>query len=705
MRRYRTIAGATAGLLAWAACRFGLGFIPAPLAFYLTAVIFTFGCGALPLMRLVKGTPLPARTALACAFGLAVAPAVMYGLALIGGVILFPALAFAAAGAAAAWWVRRGDDGDRVPAPADGIWYVVVPLAIAATIFSVGSGRIRATADSLAIYGDYDTLDLAYYASIASELGHTRSVPPQSPFYAGHHIVYSYFPLLFLVEVQKFSGVRLIEAFLKFGWPFFGAVAAGGLLAFYRRLGSIHFAVLSTLLTFTGSTLAYVAAWQWPEMVGSDRLIWSSLFLAPSAEWLFFNPWTPSLVVLAVGLYALTRLPEDGGVGWLIVASVCFGHLFMFKSFAFPIVVAAVGMAALLALIRRERIAWPLFGVAAGSVLLAAPWILAVVPYNRLENRGALLSIEYFSLVRRMLFKADLTDPLLAFVHRYIGSDPSNAITLLLASLIFLLGGLNARVLGVVGLCKAAVGRASMRPWTPLAWMAILGIAIPFVIAIAPFPNSIQPHLFGLLVLWPFAVYVVWPPGARPTRARWTATAAIVACSVPSTWHYGRTARDAPAQPPIVSIGPGDYRILRYLERTDPNTTMILHSETLWPSLYAIESRRRVVLALSSYVEGDGSADVTSRLSEIAGFFGSPAAEGVADVSILARYHVTHVIERLDRDRIHPAVVRQLHLVTGTPNVRLYEVPQNRQTDRGTAAIDSIASWAPAPALPPASRH
>jgi hypothetical protein len=543
-------------------------------------------------------------------------------------------------------------------------------------IFWVGSGRIRATPESIAIYGDYDTLDLAYYASIASELGRTDSVPPQSPFYAGHHIVYSYFPLLLLVEVQKFSGVRLIEAFLSFGWPLFGALAAAALLAFYRRLGSIQFAALTTVLTFTGSTLAYVAAWRWPEMVGTDPLIWSSLLLAPSAEWLFFNPWTPSLVILAVGFYALTRLQEPARPGWIVVASVCFGHLFMFKSFAFPIVIAAVSIAATLSLWRRERTALPLFAVVVGSVVLAAPWILAVVPYNRLENRGALLSIEYLSLVRRMLFKADLIDTLLVFVHRYISGDSRNWITLSLASLIFLAGGLNARVIGVVPLWRAAIGHVTMRAWTALAWMAILGIAIPFVIAIAPFPNSIQPHLFGLLVLWPFAVYVVWPPGARPTLARCIATAAMLACSVPSTWHYAVAAHQAPARPPIVSVGAGDYRILRYLERTDPDTTMLLHSEPLWPSLYAIESRRRVVLALYSYVEGDGSVDVNNRVNEIAQFFGSAAAPGSEDISLLSRYHVTHVIERVDRDRLHPNVVRQLRLVTGTPNVRLYEVPR-----------------------------
>jgi hypothetical protein len=296
-----------------------------------------------------------------------------------------------------------------------------------------------------------------------------------------------------------------------------------------------------------------------------------------------------------------------------------------------------------------------------------------------------LLSIEYLSLVRRMLFKADLIDTLLAFVHRYISADSGNWITLSLASLIFLVGGLNARIVGLVPLWQAAVGCAAMRVWTPLAWIAILGIAIPFVVAIAPFPTSIQPHLFGLLVLWPFAAYEVWPPGAPPTPRRWIASAAMLACSVPSTLHYGRAAHDAPGRPPIVSLGPGDHRILRYLERTDPETTMLLHSETLWPSLYAIESSRRVVLALSSYVEGDGNADVTNRSNEIAGFFGSPAAVGAEDFGLLGRYQVTHVIERVDRDRLHPNVLRHLHLVTGTPTVRLYEVPQAHSSTKPPA--------------------
>ena len=110
-----------------------------------------------------------------------------------------------ATGAAAVCWFDARDDAARTAGVTDGLWYVVVPVVIAAMIFWVASGRIRATSDGVAIYGDYDTLDLAYYASIASELGHTDHIPPRSPFYAGHHIVYSYFPLLFLAEVTQFD--------------------------------------------------------------------------------------------------------------------------------------------------------------------------------------------------------------------------------------------------------------------------------------------------------------------------------------------------------------------------------------------------------------------------------------------------------------------------------------------------------------------
>jgi hypothetical protein len=116
---------------------------------------------------------------------------------------------------------------------------------------------------------------------------------------------------------------------------------------------------------------------------------------------------------------------------------------------------------------------------------------------------------------------------------------------------------------------------------------------------------------------------------------------------------------------------------VRYLQRLDVDPTLLLHSNPLWPSLYAIEAQRRVVLGWSSYVEGDGNPDVDALEAEIARFFGSPDAVGANDVSLLKRFGVTHVIERPAKDQLHPHVVRRLRLVTGTPDVRLYEVPRD----------------------------
>jgi len=219
------------------------------------------------------------------------------------------------------------------------------------------------------------------------------------------------------------------------------------------------------------------------------------------------------------------------------------------------------------------------------------------------------------------------------------------------------------------------MGRDPLRLWTPLAWIVILGIAMPFVIAIAPFPNSIQTYELGMFALWPFAVWRIWPPSARPTPTRWLATAVLVGCSVPATAHYVLAAHAAVAGKPLMQLEPGGLQVIRQLRGTDQAMTMILHSDPLWASLYGIESERRVVLAWSGYVEEEGLPEVEALKQQMEAFFGSPTVPGADDLSLLRRYRVTHVIERTATDRIHPHVLQQLTLIVGGPAVRLYRVP------------------------------
>ncbi len=445
-------------------------------------------------------------------------------------------------------------------------------------------------------------------------------------------------------------------------------------LVLFRRLGSWRFAGLSTLLVFGGSGLAYVPAMLWPETARFDHVVWSSMFLAPSATWLFFNAWTPALAVVSLGLYAVDRMRDSSGRGWLWVAAVSFGLLFMVKSFAFGVMLPALGITAMLWMWRKDRWGGRLLLMVGLAGLCALPWLIAVLGVNSTESR-AVVSIDWMSLPRRMLFKMDLREALGQFVVAHVGPDPTGWMTLTVATAIFLVGGLGLRVLGLWRVCASALGREPVRRWTPLAWVVILGVTIPFVVAVAPFPNSIQAYQLALFALWPFAAAVVWPVHARSSFWRWAASVALVAGSLPVTVHYARVAHDASRGTPLASLDAGDLLVVHALQATPADRTMILHSDPLQPSLYAIESQRRVVLAWSSYVEGDGNPDVEARAAEIARFFGSPQHPGADDLEILHRYHVTHVIERTAVDDLNPDVRDQLVLVAGAPGVRLYRVP------------------------------
>ena len=339
----------------------------------------------------------------------------------------------------------------------------------------------------------------------------------------------------------------------------------------------------------------------------------------------------------------------------------------MFKSFSFPVVIAALAAAAVVHAVGRDRSAIWLALVTGGSIAVALPWILAILPFNQAENRGAVPRLEWLWLVRRMLLKTDLTGSIEAFLAQTLGIGPNAYAILTVATLIFLVGGLGTRLIGVVALWRAAVGHANMRMWTPLAWIVIVGVAVSFAITVAPFPNSIQTYMFALFAMWPFAASTIWQRGAAPSAWRWAASALLLCASAPATVHYVRATHAAARGAPLTGMDEGDFKIVRYLRGTDDQSTLLLHSNPLWPSLYTIEAQRRVVLGWSSYLEGDGNPEVDALSAEIARFFGSSAEEGADDLSLLRRFHVTHVVERPAKDRLHPHVVQQLRLVTGTP--------------------------------------
>jgi len=149
--------------------------------------------------------------------------------------------------------------------------------------------------------------------------------------------------------------------------------------------------------------------------------------------------------------------------------------------------------------------------------------------------------------------------------------------------------------------------------------------------------------------------------------------AGVIAAALPSSTHYLErrwTDRERPAR---VDLSAADIRIADYLRnKTDPETTVILHDRPLQPSLITILAERRIVLGWDVTYSAVGGQE---RLRDVKRFYAS--AEGNPDAAFesLSRYRVTHVIVR-DDDRVHPAVLARLHMLMQFPGAALYAVPQ-----------------------------
>jgi hypothetical protein len=202
------------------------------------------------------------------------------------------------------------------------------------------------------LYGDYDSADLGYYASEASEASHT--VPPMAAYYSGHSLNAAYYPHLVLGMLHRFGGMPVLSMYYRYAWPTFLSLGALTAFALVRSIASARTAGLAVALILVGSDFSYLAAWLLPhKAVDWDYLLWPTNFLSPTMQVLQFSTWTPSLPVFFTALFAIVRGLLDRRWGWVVLSAALIGVLFEFKPFAY---IVAIGPPAA-ALPRRSSLA------------------------------------------------------------------------------------------------------------------------------------------------------------------------------------------------------------------------------------------------------------------------------------------------------------------------------------------------------------
>jgi hypothetical protein len=153
-------------------------------------------------------------------------------------------------------------------------------------------------------------------------------------------------------------------------------------------------------------------------------------------------------------------------------------------------------------------------------------------------------------------------------------------------------------------------------------------------------------------------------------RAGLIAIALLV--STPSSIHYLARKWTDNQRPALAELSRNELTIAEYLRTQDPESTVILHDRPTAPSLIAITANRRVVLGWGRGYYAVGSE---GRVRDINRFFGSARRSPQEAWDVLRRYHVTHVVVRNDRDRVHPDVLATLTPVMTFPDAVLYRAP------------------------------
>ena len=268
----------------------------------------------------------------------------------------------------------------------------VLAAGLGAVVFAQ---RLDVSPDGIALYGEYDTADLSYYAAEASEASHT--IPPMASYYSGHKLNAAYYPHLVFAMVHRFANVPVLSIYFAYAWPTFLVLSALTGFVLVRALASRAVAVLAIALVLAGSDFSYLVAWYLPDAQNSgawDYILWPTNFLSPTMQILHFNTWGMSLPLFFTVLYAMVRSLQTRSRGWVVLSGFLLAMLFEFRPFAYVVLLAALGAAAVFS--GRDAVArWHFVAIAVLGVVFTTPFLYAALTIAP-EDRRSRLVIEFF---------------------------------------------------------------------------------------------------------------------------------------------------------------------------------------------------------------------------------------------------------------------------------------------------------------------
>jgi hypothetical protein len=281
-------------------------------------------------------------------------------------------------------WRVRG----YTPVPTGWAWSVAA-VVIGFTIYLAESflyrNPILPTGERQAQY-----IDLAFQLSIAGAA--THQMPPDVPQVAGEPLHYHWFGFAHMAAASLVSGVDLPTVFFRLAVPALCLLAVVLVAVVgWRITGRPYAGAGAAALMFTIGEFGYENGIR--QLFGTQTtfIVWGSPSMTYS--WVLL---LPLIAVLAdrIGPARGVAVPPVGRGAWPLVALLLFASTGA-KASTVPVVAGALGLTALILLVVRRRLAWPV--IVAGVLALAAQGFATAILFA-FESHG--VTVDPFSGLR-----------------------------------------------------------------------------------------------------------------------------------------------------------------------------------------------------------------------------------------------------------------------------------------------------------------
>lgn len=399
-----------------------------------------------------------------------------------------------------------------------------------------------------------------------------NGLPVQNPIFAGLELSnYHYFFDLLVASTSTLSGIGANDLYFRY-FPVVVSVLIGLLTFIVARVWfkRSFIAILACFFVYFGGSFGWVLSFIQKRDLSGETTFWAQQGIST----LINPPFAISLLIFLAGLYLFYKVLEQKNqfLDLMVPLIILWGSIIEFKAYAGVLVLGGLGFVTLVQFIKKD---WSLLKIFLPTLGLS---LIVFLPNNL--GGTSLLVFSPFWLIHSMVdFPDRLSFARLSYA-RAAGQETGNYLKLLgaegLGLLIFLMGNLGTRIVGLISLIK----NISLKPFNLfIMFFLALSLILPLLfIQKGANYNIIQFFYYFLFILNFFTAASLVVLIDKFKVVGMVLTALVIILTLPTTWdslhHF------IPSRPPA-RISRLEVEALSFLKMQPEGIVLSFYDEKL----------------------------------------------------------------------------------------------------------------------------